>query len=117
MIKVVTLTLVLCLNSWAKNTDSFVIEMNDQGMAVTSPSKKLETVSIIIKNNTLDKIISELRSKKKVLKRFVLKANGKEVLSVNMKKFDTLYYVPLSPPFEAAQLKFKQKVYEVPKKE
>lgn len=104
-------------SAYAKNTNSFIVELNDQGMAVTSPSEKLETTSIIIINNTLDKIVSELRTEKKVLKRFVLRPNGKEVLSVNMKESDVLYYVPISPPFEAALLKFKQKVYEIPKKE
>ena len=100
----------------ANSSGSFIVEINNQGMVVTSPSKELDTVSIIIKNNTLDKIVSELRSKQKVLKRFVLKPNGKEVLSVNMKNTKSLFYVPLSPPFEAAHLKFKQKVYEIPKK-
>lgn len=101
----------------AKTTDSFIVEIEDRKMVVTSPSKKLETVSIIIKNNTLDKIVSEIRTQKKVLKRFVLKAGGKEVSSVNMKSTDTLFFVPLAPPFEAAKLRFNQKVYEIPKKE
>lgn len=117
MKKYILLFLTISLSTtYGKNTASFIVDINDRGMVVTSPSKQQDTASIIIKNNTLDKIVSELRSQKKVLKRFVLRPNGKEVLSVTMKGSDALYFVPLSPPFEAAQLKFKQKVYEIPKK-
>lgn len=103
--------------TYAQYTESFIVEVNDQGMTITSPSTKLDTVSIIVKNNTLDKIISELRVKNKVLKRFVLTPNGKEVLSVKIDNTESLYYVPIAPPFEAAHLRFKQKIYEIPKKE
>ncbi|MFT6633701.1 MAG: hypothetical protein ACJAS4_003672 [Bacteriovoracaceae bacterium] len=100
----------------AQYTDSFIVEINDQTIKVTSPLKKTETVSIIIKNNTLDKIVSELRSDKKVLKRFVLKQEGKEVIQVNYSKIKTLFYVPIAPPFEAAELRFEQRPYEIPEK-
>ena len=108
--------LVVSQLSFSKNTGAFIVDINDQGMTISSPAEKLETVSVIIKNNTLDKVVSELRGKSSVLKRFVLRPNSKEVLSVNMKEQDILYFVPLSPPFESAKLKFKQKVYEIPKK-
>ncbi len=108
--------LLLSCNAFAKFTDSFVVEVNDRTIKVTSPLKKVDAVSIIIKNNTFDKIVSELRSESKVLKRFVLKAQGKEVLQVDYSKVKTLYYVPVAPPFEAVELRFEQRPYEVPEK-
>ena len=33
-----------------------------------------------------------------------------------MKSTDTLYFVPLAPPFEAAKLEFNKKTYEIPAK-
>jgi|TARA_Y100001936_G_C15513132_1_gene379006 hypothetical protein len=104
------------MNVFGKFTGSFVVEINDRTIKVTSPLKKLDTVSIIVKNNTLDQIVSELRSEKKVLKRFVLKPEGKEVIQVDYSKVKTLFYVPVSPPFEAAQLRFSEGPYEIPPK-
>jgi hypothetical protein len=110
------ITLLAATQAWGQHTDSFIVEINDQTIKVTSPLKKTETVSIIIKNNTLDKITSELRSDKKVLKRFVLKEEGREVIQVNYSKVKTLFYVPIAPPFEAAELRFEQRPYEIPEK-
>ena len=104
--------LFLTASAYGQHTGSFIVEINDQSIKVTSPLKKQSTVSIIVKNNTLDKIVSELRSENKVLKRFVLKAEGKEVLQVNYSKVKTLFYVPVAPPFEAVELRFEQRPYE-----
>ncbi|MBT4792360.1 MAG: hypothetical protein HON90_12385 [Halobacteriovoraceae bacterium] len=100
----------------AQFTASFIVDINEQSIKVTSPKQKKGNISIIIKNNTFDKIISELRSKTKVLKRFVLQPEKKEIIQVDFSKVDALYYVPVSPPFEAVELKFNQRPYEVPEK-
>lgn len=112
----VIFTILLTQAVYGQYTDSFIVDVNDQSIKVTSPLKKTETVSIIIKNNTLDKIVSELRSEKKVLKRFVLRPEGKEVIQVNYSKVKTLFYVPIAPPFEAAELRFERRPYEIPEK-
>lgn len=103
--------------SFGQFTDSFIVDVSDQKIVVTSPSKKIPVASIIIRNQTLEKIISEIRTEDKVLKRFVLKGEGKEVIQVDFSKIGKLYYVPVSPPFEAAELKFSQRPYEIPPKE
>ena len=117
MKKLLLLILVLIsLPNFASYTDSFIVEVTDRKIKVTSPLKKIDIVSIIIKNTTFDKIISELRSDEKVLKRFVLKPEGKEVIQVDYSKVNKLYYVPIAPPFESVELRFKQKPYEIPEK-
>ena len=99
-----------------KHTKSFIVELKDQSIKVTSPPKKVDIVSIIVKNGTFDKIISVLKSENKVLKRFVLKAQGKEVIQVDLQKTKKLFYVPISPPSESVELKFKERPYEIPEK-
>lgn len=117
MKKLIFLILVLTsLSSVASYTDSFIVEVTDRKIKVTSPLKKIDIVSIIIKNTTFDKIISEIRSDKKVLKRFVLKPEGKEVIQIDYSKVNKLYYVPIAPPFESVELRFEQKPYEIPEK-
>ena len=114
------LSLLLCFLlpsfSFGRYTEAFIVEVHNQSIKVTSPLKKVDAVSIIIKNNTFDKIVSELRSETKVLKRFVLKEQGKEVLQVDYSKTKALFYVPVAPAFEAVELKFEQGPYEVPAK-
>ena len=101
---------------FAESTGSFIVDINERRIKVTSPPKKLDVVSLIIRNETDEKIISEIRSSDKVLKRFVLKALGREVIQINFTKIKKLYYVPVSPPFEAAELRFSREAYEIPEK-
>lgn len=101
----------------AKYTDSFIVKVKDRSIQVTSPPKKIDIVSVIIENETLDKIISQLKTKDKVIKRFVLQPEGKQVIQVDLTKTGTLYYVPLSPPSQEVVLKFAQGPYEVPEKD
>lgn len=108
--------LLFSLNLYASYTDAFIVEVTDRKIKVTSPKKKMKIVSIIIKNTTFDKIISEIRSDQKVLKRFVLKPEGKEVIQVDYSKVNKLYYIPVAPPFETVELRFEQKPYEIPEK-
>ncbi len=103
-------------NAFSQFTDSFIVDINDQSIKITSPLKKADVVSIIIKNNTLDKIVSEIKADEKVIKRFVLKAEEKEVFQVKLKGVKRLEYVPVAPPFESADLRFEQKPYEIPEK-
>ena len=115
------LSILICfflypLMSMGKYTESFIVDVKDRSISVTSPLKKVDNVSIIINNKTLDKIVSELRSEQKVLKRFVLKPEGKEVIQLSLKGIKKLYYVPIAPPFEAAELRFEQRAYEIPEK-
>lgn len=108
--------LLISVTALAESTDAFIVDINDQRIRVTSPAKKIKIASIIIRNETEEKIISEIRSVDKVLKRFVLKSLGREVIQVDFSKVEKLYYVPVSPPFEAAELKFSREAYEIPEK-
>ncbi|MBD65871.1 MAG: hypothetical protein CME62_11735 [Halobacteriovoraceae bacterium] len=108
--------LLFSVSVFAEYKDSFIVEVSDRKIKVTSPLKKVSFVSIIVKNETFDKIISEIRSEDKVLKRFVLKPEGQEVVQIDYSKVKKLFYVPVAPPFEAVELRFEQKPYEVPEK-
>jgi hypothetical protein len=98
----------------AQYSNSFIVEIDERKIRVTSPKKKADIVSVVIINKTLDKIISEVRDGNKVIKRFTLKRQGKEVLQVDMTKTKSLSYVPIAPAFESVELKFSKGPYEVP---
>ncbi len=111
-----TLTSMSFTLNAAENSEAFIVQVKDRSIRVTSPKKKTEIVGIIVKNETFDKIISELRSEKKVLKRFVLQVQGTQSLQVNTSNIKSLYYVSVAPPFQAVQLKFSERAYEIPEK-
>jgi len=120
MIKVLFLSLVLMFVAalgWAKeSSEAFIVQVKDRSIRVTSPKKKSKIVGIIIKNETFDKIISELRSESKVLKRFVLQPQGSQSLQVETTNLKHLYYVSVAPPFQAVELKFSERAYEIPER-
>ncbi len=101
---------------FSDSTDSFIVDIDEQRIKVTSPAKRIDIASIIVRNETQEKIISEIRSEDKVVKRFVLKPLGRQVIQIDFSKIDKVYYVPVSPPFEAAELKFSREAYEIPEK-
>ena len=117
MIKILLSSLLFMSNAYAfKSTAAFIVELNENKIRVTSPKTKTKIVSVIVKNQTFDKIRAELRSRDKVLKRFVIKSKAKEVYEVDYSKAKSLSLVPISPPFETVLLKFSKGPYEIPEK-
>ena len=99
-----------------EHTVAFVVTVQDQKVRVTSPKHKIKLVSILVKNETFQDIRSEISSEKKVIKRFNLKAQSSRSVQVNIEKVKTLFYVSVAPPFQAVELKFSERPYEIPPK-
>lgn len=101
-----------------KNYGSFHVTVGEREVSVVSPSRPSKTVTVSVKNETFDKIISEIRTRSKTLKRFVLRPSGKKgdvfTLTVNIEKADGLYYVSVAPPFQEVPLTFSRESYEIP---
>ncbi len=95
-------------------TEAFIVTVEDQKVMVTSPKAKSDNISVIVKNNTFEDIRSEIASDKGVIKRFNLKAQSSRSLLIDYKDIKTLFYVSVAPPFQAVELKFSQKPYEIP---
>ena len=95
-------------------SDAFIVTIKDDKIRVVSPKEKQKVIGVIIKNETFDNITSEVRSDLGVIERFVLKSQGSKSLQINFSKIQTLYYVSIAPPFQAVELKFSQRAYEIP---
>jgi hypothetical protein len=100
-----------------QKSEAFIVTVKNMSIHVISPFTKGQTVSVVIKNETMVKLTSELRSRTKVLKRFTLKPLSSKSILVNTKGLKQLYYVSVAPPFQAVELKFNEKPYEIPEKE
>lgn len=111
------LSMIFTWNAYAaQSSDSFLVTIEDDRIRVVSPKKKMKIVGVIIKNNTFDDIRSEVATESKTLKRFNLKAQSSASVQVNYSKIKTLYFVSIAPPFQAVELKFSQRPYEIPEK-
>lgn len=92
--------------------------IKDESIEVVSPSKKRDIVTLVVTNKTFDKIISEIRSGKKTIKRFVLEPSGTKgasfSLTVKVEKDKELQYVSIAPPFQETPLIFSKEKYEIP---
>lgn len=117
MIKLlVPIFLIVSNLALAKYSESFIVRIGDQTTRVSSPAKQVDVVSISLQNETLDKIIGQIKTTNKVITRVTLNPESKEVIQVNMRKVDRLFFVPYAPPGEAVELRFSQEDYEVPEK-
>ncbi len=101
-----------------ETNEAFLVTVKDQSIEVVSPKIKREVVTLVVSNRTFDKIISEIRSGEKTIKRFVLEPDGTKgasfSLTVKVEKGETLNYVSIAPPFQEAPLIFSKEKYEIP---
>jgi hypothetical protein len=112
--RVILFSILFCFGLYAQESsyESFLVKVAEDKVKVITPK------TIIIENKTFERIISEVRSDKKVLKRFTLEPEGNRganfSLTVDFSKVDKLFYVSVSPPFQAVPLELKGKNYEIP---
>lgn len=118
--RVILFSILFCFGLYAQESsyESFLVKVAEDKVKVITPKTKDKIVTIIIENKTFERIISEVRSDKKVLKRFTLEPEGNRganfSLTVDFSKVDKLFYVSVSPPFQAVPLELKGKNYEIP---
>ena len=101
-----------------ESNEAFLVTVKDKSIEVVSPASKKEVVTLVVSNQTFDKIISEIRSGNKTIKRFVLESSGRKgasfSLTVKVEKGKTLKYVSIAPPFQETPLIFAKEKYEIP---
>ena len=101
-----------------KSYESFFVKVEDQKISVVSPKERKKIVTIVVQNETFDKIFSEIRTENKTLKRFALQPSGKKgstyTLTVDFTQAKKIFYVSIAPPFQEVPLVFSERNYEVP---
>lgn len=102
----------------SKTNESFLVTVGDRKISVVSPEKPVKIVTIVVKNDTFDRIISEIKTDSKTLKRFTLEPSGKKgavySLTVDISKTSGLHFVSIAPPFQEVPLAFSPETYEIP---
>jgi hypothetical protein len=100
----------------AATSDSFIIQVKNRSVLVTSPQKETKRFAVIVENHSLTKQLGKFISGERNLK-FVSVLPGKsetvELLNTNN---ESIIFIPISPAFQDVVLKFGKKSYEIPAK-
>lgn len=122
MTKLICLFFVPLVAFAQKSYESFIVEVKEEKVSVITPKdrkdKKNQIMTVIVQNKTFERIVSEIKTEKKVLKRFTLEPEGAKganfSLTVDFSKLQKLFYISVSPPFQAVPLDPKGNNYEIP---
>lgn len=98
-----------------ERSDAFIVRLYDKSIKVLAPAKYDSKLNVIVENKTLMKSISRLeRANGKVIS-FISVGPGKfAAVDLKAKKGETLYLVPISPPFQKVELITGRRAYEIP---
>ena len=112
-----TFILVISARALAKGPDSFIIQIQDRSMKVSSPEKKSSVLTVLIENRSLSDQVGKFMVKGKNLKFVSIPSGKNETTEIQNKNGAQVYFVPLSPAFQEVELVFGKKAYEIPSKE
>lgn len=97
--------------------EEFVVTIFDRSMRVTSPDVIKNNFVVVIENKSLSKVVGKIQgSSGKVYHLKSIEANNFLKVTVEHKKDERYFFIPMSPPFQEAELIAGQKTYEIPPK-
>lgn len=97
--------------------ETFIIEIQDRSMKVSSPEKKKPFLTVLVENRSLSDQVGKFMVKGKNLKFVSIPSGKSETVEIENKSAGPVYFVPLSPAFQDVELIFGKKAYEIPSKE
>ncbi len=111
------LCLIFQAHSYEK-ADAFIVKVLDKRVKVLSPSKWDPKLHLIVKNETLTKLIGKVETEDgRLVARVSVESRKSQSIELRFPKSTKLFFVPMMPPFQKVQLKLGNKPYEIPPKE
>lgn len=109
--------ILLTLNAWAQPVpETFIIQINDRNMVILSPEKKRNPFTVVVENRSLSEQLGKFTVNGKLLKYVTVKSGSTEPVEIENKSGTNVFFVPVSPAFQEAELIFGKKAYEIPPK-
>ena len=98
-----------------QRADAFIIELYGRKAKVLSPRFYHPRTHLIIKNQTLASIVGRVENIAGEVKKYV-SVRPDEILSfsLGMHRGERLFFIPLTPPLQAFELKIGNPSYEIP---
>lgn len=101
-------------NSYERS-DAFIVRLFDKSIKVLAPVKFDAKLNVIVENKTLTKSISRLERPNGELVSFIAVEAGKfKAVDLKARKGESLFLVPISPPFQKVELILGRRPYEIP---
>lgn len=99
----------------SEKVDSFILKFYPNKVVVLSPANITKYLSLIIENKTLAKVVGRIEDNYGNIRDAIsVGANGTLSRPLKMQKSDNLFFIPLSPAFQAVPLKIGSRPYEIP---
>ena len=101
----------------APRVEAFTVELYGGKTGVFSPRRHHPRTHLIVKNKTLSSLLGRVEDSAGEVKKYVSIASN-ETLSfpLGMDRGGRLFFVPVSPPLQAYELKIGTPFYEIPPK-
>jgi hypothetical protein len=116
--KLVIILWIMISGAWAQvKPETFVVQINDRSLSVNAPANKKNTFSVVVENRSLSDQLGKFIVQGKLLKYISVKSGQTESVEIENKSTTNVFFVPVSPAFQEAELIFGKKAYEIPSKE
>lgn len=113
------ISIFLNFSVWAQGEkiDDFVVSVYDRSIKVISPDAVRSKYIIVVENRSLGRIIGKLQgSSGKTFAIMSIEPNQFNKTSLELKKNERYFFVPMAPAFQEAELIVGHKTYEIPPK-
>lgn len=108
---------LLAMNVWAQPApETFIVQINDRSMVILSPEKRRSPFTVVVENRSLSDQLGKFTVAGKLLKYVTVKPGASEPVEIENKSSSSVFFVPVSPAFQEAELIFGKKAYEIPPK-
>ncbi len=113
---IVFVIMIICFDLYgSESSDAFSVFVFDQKIKVIAPKHYVKGLNIIIQNRTLSKMIGKIETANgRRLSIMSIKKGASKSYELKMNNIKKLFYVPLSPPFQAVELTAGRSTYEIP---
>ncbi len=112
---VILFSLISVVGQGAKRSDAFLVDIFDRKVTVVAPDKHSNGLHAIFSNQTLSKIISKVQTDTgEVLDYFTLEPKENYSVQIGNIKGKKIYFIPMAPAFQEAELIVGGKSYEIP---
>lgn len=115
----ILLFFTMIFNLYAQQrSDAFIVDILNDKIKVIAPRKHSNASYVLFRNRTLNEIRGKIQIQDgKVIDFFTIKQDEPLSIDITAGKGKKMFFVPMSPPFQEAELIVGAPPYEVPSKE
>ena len=101
----------------AISAESFVVDIFDRKIRVSSPARHSPKLHVILHNKTLEAMVGKIQTARgRVIDYVSLSSGESRSVEIGQLKGEDMYYYPMAPAFQAVALVIGRPVYEIPEK-